>query len=173
RPVAVLPQVAGRLAGEIGAVHVLVRGPDRQAGAVEPDAGRVAGGPPGRPDFHAPGGGPPAGGFQGAGVVGPVDALVEAVLQAAVEVHLADGRRVVAGRPQEPGQGQLAVGEGGLKLGNAEGARVAAGEERLAGGGADRRVAVGAVEARAAGGEAVEVRGVDGRVAVGPADVGG
>src|SRR5712691_6327995 len=144
---ALLLQVLDRLVCEVSPRHVAIHRAEGPASAVEPNAGRISKWFPSGLDFDSPGQGSFAFRRQPLLVLFGINSQVETVFEIAVEVHLADRRRIVAVSLQDLGQSNLVFRQSSLELGDANRARVTTGKERLARSGADRRVEKCTIEA--------------------------
>ncbi len=163
--------VLARPLGEIRAVHLLLRDSFRPARAVEPHAGRILERMPRRLHFHARRNRRGRLRAKPFAIVGRVHAQVETVRQIAVEVHLADRRRVEPRQAVGLGQRHFRVGQRRFQPRHAQRARIAAGQERLPRGRTHGRVAVSPLETNALGRQPIDVRRSHLRVAVSTRDI--
>jgi hypothetical protein len=95
-----------------------------------------------------------------------VDAVVEAMLQLAVEVHLADRRCPDAARPDLIGNGDLFFGKRRLQQGDTRSVGILAGDDRLARHRADRTVGESVLKPGTLRGQPIDIGRADHRIAV-------
>src|SRR5215475_11812033 len=159
--IALLLKKLDRFSGEEGPFGVFIKLADWQRVGVQPDARRISEWTP--LGFDANVGGNLAREprflpfFQPAKMIRPVNAIIEAVFELAVEMHLAYRAGAITEVFQMFGDSQLILGKRRRKQRYAGCVRQFAGNQRLARGRADWRVGVSMIEARAAGRQFVQV----------------
>src|SRR5438477_4758991 len=131
---------------EVTADHVAIHRTKRQAGAVQPNPRRINERFPRRLDFNPRWQHGLVLRGQPILVFFTIDAQIKTMFEFAVEVHLANRRRIVAVPFKDFCQSNLALRERARELRDAECARVTTGKEGLAGSRADGRITESAIK---------------------------